>query len=140
LLIQLARRLGATVYTTVGSPAKAELARGAGANETINYSEQDFEAEVRKLTNGRGVDVVYDSVGLDTIMKGLNCLRPRGLMVSYGQSSGPAPPIDVVSLSSKGSLFLTRPTLAHYAATREEVQWRAGDLLKWAASGELKVK
>jgi NADPH:quinone reductase len=140
LLIQMARQLGATVYTTVGSPAKAELARGAGANETINYSEQDFEAEVKKLTGGRGVDVVYDSVGVTTFEKSLNCLRPRGMMVSFGQSSGPVPPFDPIILSAKGSLFLTRPNLAAYAANKEEVQWRAGDLFKWAGAGQLKVK
>lgn len=140
LLIQMARKLGATVYATVGNAAKAELARGAGANETINYSEQDFEAEVKKLTNGRGVDVVYDSVGAATFQKSLNSLRPRGMMVSYGNASGPVPPFDPIVLSAKGSLFLTRPNLAAYIANREEVQWRAGDIFKWAASGELKVK
>jgi NADPH:quinone reductase len=140
LLIQMARKLGATVYTTVGSPAKGDLASQAGANAVINYAQQDFEAEVRTLTQGRGVDVVYDSVGATTFQKSLNCLRPRGMMVSYGQSSGPVPPFDPITLSAKGSLFLTRPNLAAYAANREEVEWRATDIFKWAASGELKVK
>jgi NADPH2:quinone reductase len=140
LLIQMARKLGATVYATVGNAATAERARRAGANQTINYSEQDFEAEVKKLTNGRGVDVVYDSVGAATFQKSLNSLRPRGMMVSYGNASGPVPPLDPIVLSAKGSLFLTRPNLASHIASREEVQWRAGDIFKWAASGELKVK
>src|SRR4029077_13034537 len=121
LLIQVAKKLGATVYATVGNEAKAELARAAGADETIIYSKQDFEAEVKRLTGGRGVDVVYDSVGADTFAKSLNCLRPRGYMVLYGQSSGPAAPIDPGILAGKGSLFLTRPTLIHYAMSRDEI-------------------
>jgi NADPH2:quinone reductase len=140
LLIQMARRIGAIVYTTVGSAAKAALARDAGAHETINYSEADFEVEVKKLTNGAGVHVVYDSVGATTFQKSLNCLRPRGMMVSYGQSSGPVAPFDPIALSAKGSLFLTRPTLHHYASNGEEVQWRAGELLAWAAAKQLIVK
>ena len=140
LLTQIARKLGATVFTTVGSEAKAELSRQAGADEVILYSSQDFEAEVKKRTSGRGVDVVYDSVGANTFEKSLGCLRPRGYMVLFGQSSGPVPPFDAAILNSKGSLFLARPSLAHYAATREELNSRASDLFKWIASGELKLR
>jgi NADPH:quinone reductase len=139
LLIQIARLLGATVYATVGNEAKAELARAAGATETIIYSKQDFEAEVKKLAAG-GVDVVYDSVGANTFEKGLNCIRPRGYMVLFGQSSGPVPPVDPSILMGKGSLFLTRPTLGHYASTRDEIAWRTSDLFRWLGSGELKFK
>src|SRR5205085_422637 len=112
LLTQIAKKLGATVYATVGSEAKAALAREAGADETILYTKQDFEAEVKRLAGG-GVDVVYDSVGATTFDKSLNCLKPRGYMVLYGQSSGPVPPVDPGMLAPKGSLFLTRPTLLH---------------------------
>ena len=140
LLIQIARRLGARVLATAGTPQKAELARAAGAHDTILYSSQDFESEVKRLTSGRGVDVVYDGVGAATYEKSLNCLRPRGYLVLYGQASGPIPSIDPLALMSKGSLFLTRPTLHHYAASREEIQSRAGDLFKWLDSGELQLK
>lgn len=140
LLTQVAKKLGATVYATVGNEAKAELARGAGADETIIYSEQDFEAEVKRLTGGRGVDVVYDSVGADTFAKGLNCLRPRGYMVLYGQSSGPVAPVDPAVLVGKGSLFLTRPTLTHYSMSRDEILSRTSDLFRWLENGELKFK
>jgi len=140
LLIQIAKKLGATVYTTVGNEGKGELARGAGADEIIIYSRQDFEAEVKRLTGSRGVDVVYDSVGVSTFEKSLNCLKPRGYLVYYGHSSGPVPPFDPSVLVAKGSLFLTRPSLMHYAATRDEVLWRTSDLFKWVGSGELKVK
>ena len=140
LLIQIARRLGARVLATAGTPQKAELARAAGANETILYATQDFESEVKKLTAGRGVDVVYDGVGAATYEKSLNCLRPRGYLVLYGQASGPIPAIDPLALMSKGSLFLTRPTLNHYAASREEIQWRSADLFRWIDSGELKLR
>lgn len=139
LLIQIARLLGATIYATVGTEAKAELARAAGANETIVYSKQDFETEVKRLAPG-GVDVVYDSVGVDTFAKGLNCLRPRGYMVIYGQSSGPVPGVEPSVLMGKGSLFMTRPTLGNYAATRDEIAWRTSDLFRWLGSGELKFK
>src|SRR5438309_2243821 len=137
LLTQVAKKLGATVYATVGNEAKAELARGAGADETIIYSKQDFEAEVKRLTGGRGVDVVYDSVGADTFEKSLNCLRPRGYMVFYGQSSGPVQPFDPVILASKGSLFLTRPGFPQYSATRDEILFRTNDLFRWPGAGEL---
>ena len=140
LLVQLARHFGARAIGTVSTNAKADLARKAGANDVILYSELDFEAETKRLTEGRGVQVVYDSVGRDTFLKSLNCLAPRGMMALYGQSSGPVDPIDPALLAQKGSLFLTRPSLAHYAATREELLWRAGDLFKWIASGELHLR
>ena len=140
LLIQIAKKLGAAVYTTVGNEAKGELARGAGADEVIIYTRQDFESEVKRLTGGRGMDVVYDSVGVSTFEKSLNCLRPRGYLVYYGHSSGPVPPFDPSILVAKGSLFLTRPSLMHYAATRDEVLSRANDLFRWVGNGELKVK
>jgi NADPH2:quinone reductase len=140
LLTQMAARLGARVLTTVSTEAKAELSREAGASDVILYSEQDFEAEVKRLTNGKGVDVVYDSVGKTTFEKSLNCLRPRGLLALFGGSSGPVPPFDLIQLSGKGSLFVTRPTLWHYIATRAELEWRAGDVLGWAAKGELKLR
>ncbi len=126
LLTQIASRLGASVITTVSSKEKAELSREAGAKEVILYTEQDFEAEVKRFTNGKGVDVVYDSVGKTTFDKSLNCLRPRGLLALFGASSGPVPPFDLIQLSGKGSLFITRPTLWHYVATRAELEWRAG--------------
>ena len=139
LLIQIARKLGATVYTTVGSEAKALLARAAGAQGTIVYTKQDFEAELKRMVPG-GVDVVYDSVGATTFDKSLNCLRPRGYMVLYGHSSGPVPPIEPALLAAKGSLFLTRPTLIHYSMTRDEILSRALDLFRWLEAGELKFK
>lgn len=140
LLTQMASQIGARVITTVSTPAKAELSREAGASEVILYTEQDFEAEVKRLTDGRGVDVVYDSVGKTTFEKGLNCLRPRGLLALFGGSSGAVPPFDPIQLSSKGSLFLTRPTLWHYIATRAELEQRAGEVLSWAATGKLKLR
>ncbi|MCS6774351.1 MAG: quinone oxidoreductase [Anaerolineae bacterium] len=140
LLTQIARRLGARVIATVSSDEKAALAREAGAHEVIRYDQQDFEAEVRRLTSSEGVDVVYDSVGKDTFLKGLNCLKPRGYMVLYGQSSGPVDPIDPQLLNQKGSLFLTRPNLGHYIQRREELLGRADDLFRWMRQGELKVR
>jgi NADPH2:quinone reductase len=140
LLTQIAVRLGARVITTVSTPAKAELSHEAGASEVILYTRQDFEAEVKRLTDGKGVDVVYDSVGKTTFEASLNCLRPRGLLALFGASSGPVPPFDLIQLSGKGSLFITRPTLWHYVATRAELEWRAGDVLNWAAKGELKLR
>jgi NADPH2:quinone reductase len=140
LLTQMVARLGARVITTVSSEAKAELSREAGASDVIIYTEQNFETEVKRLTNGKGVDVVYDSVGKTTFDGSLNSLRPRGLLALFGGSSGPVPPFDLIQLSGKGSLFVTRPTLWHYVATRAELEWRSGDVLGWAASGELKLR
>ena len=140
LLTQMATRMGARVITTVSTKAKAELSRKAGASDVILYSHQSFEDEVKRLTGGKGVDVVYDSVGKDTFEQSLNCLRPRGMLVLFGASSGPVPPFDLIQLSSKGSLFVTRPTLWHYIATRQELEWRAGEVLGWAAKGELKLR
>lgn len=137
LTVQMAKMQGARVIATVGSAAKAELARKAGADEIVNYAEQDFVAEVKRLTGGRGVDVVYDSVGVATFLKGLDCLRPRGMMVSFGQSSGPVAALEPLLLSQKGSLFLTRPTLGHYCADRGELLYRANDVLGWAATGAI---
>ena len=140
LLVQIAKKLGARVIATVSTDEKARIAREAGADEVILYSQQDFEAETKRLTGGKGVEVVYDGVGKTTFAKGLNCLKLRGLMVLYGQASGPAEPINPQILNQKGSLFLTRPTLGHYLLTREELLWRAGDLFLWITSGELKVR
>lgn len=140
LITQLADKLGAKVYATVGSDAKAALAREAGASHVINYTTQDFEAEVKRLTGGRGVDVVYDSVGKDTFEKSLNCLRPRGCLALFGFSSGPVPLFDPATLGAKGSLFLTRPGLAHYIATREELVMRTTDLFRWIVEGALTLR
>ena len=140
LLCQIAKRQGARVLGTVSTREKAALARGAGADEVILYTGQDFETEVRRLTNGAGLQVIYDSVGKTTFEKGLGCLAPRGMMVLYGQSSGPVGPFDPQVLSQKGSLFLTRPTLAHYTATRAELLGRAGEVLGWIKSGKLTVR
>ena len=140
LLTQMAAKLGARVITTVSSEAKAELSREAGASDAIIYTQQNFETEVKRLTSGKGVDVVYDSVGKTTFDSSLNCLRPRGMLALFGASSGPVPPFDLIQLSGKGSLFITRPTLWHYVATRAELEWRAGDVLGWAATGELKLR
>jgi len=140
LLTQIAKRCGARVIATVSSQAKAELARAAGADEVILYNQVDFEAMVKRLTGGAGVEVVYDGVGQTTFLKGLNCLKPRGYMVLYGQASGPVEPISPQLLNQKGSLFLTRPVLGHYLLTNDELAWRAGDLFAWMAAGELKVR
>ncbi|MER2599801.1 MAG: quinone oxidoreductase [Caldilineales bacterium] len=140
LLVQLAKRAGAQVIATVGSAAKAELARGDGADAVINYREQDFEAEVKRLTDNRGVDVVYDSVGQATFNKSLNSLRPRGLLALFGQASGAVPPFELQTLNQRGSLFITRPSLGHYIATRSELFSRAGDLFLWLADGSLRVR
>jgi len=140
LLCQIAKLRGARVIGTVSTPEKAALAREAGADEVIRYTEQDFEAEVKRLTDGAGLQVIYDSVGKTTFDKGLNCLARRGMMVLYGQSSGPVGPFDPQLLSQKGSLFLTRPTLGHYLATRDELQARAGEVLGWLKTGRLKVR
>ena len=140
LLTQMASRLGARVITTVSTPAKAKLSRAAGASDVILYTKQDFEAEVKRLTGGKGVDVVYDSVGKTTFEGSLNCLKPRGLLALFGASSGPVPPFDLIQLSGKGSLFVTRPTLWHYVATRADLEARADDVLGWVATGELKLR
>lgn len=140
LLCQMARDAGARVFGTVSTQEKARLAREAGAEVAIRYTEHDFEAEVKRLTNGQGVQVVYDSVAKDTFEKSLNCLSPRGYLVLYGQSSGPVPPFDVNQLSAKGSLFLTRPTLGHYTRTRDELLERAHDVLNAVSSGTLKLR
>jgi NADPH2:quinone reductase len=140
LAVQMGKMLGARVIGTAGNAAKVQLARSAGADEVINYSEQDFLVEVKRLTNGRGVDVIYDSVGVTTFLKGLDCIRPRGMMVLFGQSSGPVAPIDPNILNPKGSLFLTRPNLAPHCATPEELHWRAGDVLGWIAAGKLELR
>src|SRR5580658_10680477 len=140
LLTQMAVRLGARVIVTVSSAAKAELSLEVGASDAILYTEKEFEPEVKRLTGGKGVDVVYDSVGETTFDGSLNCLRPRGLLALFGASSGPVPPFDLIQLNSKGSLFVTRPTLWHYIATRAELEWRSGDVLEWAAKGELKLR
>ncbi|MBI3666953.1 MAG: quinone oxidoreductase [Acidobacteria bacterium] len=139
LLIQIAKMRGARVFGTVSTEEKAALARRAGADEVILYASQDFEAEVRRLTSGVGVDVVYDSVALTTWEKSLRSLRQRGMLVLYGNSSGPAPAIDPLRLSQQGSLFLTRPKLGDYVATRQELLQRAGEVLDWVAAGRLHV-
>jgi NADPH2:quinone reductase len=140
LLCQVAKRRGARVIGTVSSEAKARLAREAGADEVILYTEQDFEAETRRLTGGAGLQVVYDSVGKTTFDKGLNLLARRGMMVLYGQSSGPVPPLDLQVLNQKGSLFVTRPTLFHHVVTRDELLVRANELFGWVADGSLRVR
>lgn len=140
LLTQMAAQAGARVIATVSTLEKEKLAREAGAAEVIRYTEVDFEAEARRLTNGRGVDVVYDSVGMTTFEKSLNCLRPRGLMVLYGASSGAVPPFDPIELVKKGSLFITRPKLEDYIATRDQMLSRAEDVLGAVGAGKLKVR
>lgn len=131
LLVQMAKMRGAHVVATVGDESKARLVEELGADEVIIYTRTDFALQAK------GMHVVYDSVGKDTFEKSLDCLRPRGVMVSFGNSSGPVPAVAPLMLSQKGSLFLTRPTLAHYAATRDEVEWRASDVLSWISSGKL---
>jgi len=140
LLVQVAKLLGATVFGTVSTEEKAELAREAGADHVILYTKSDFEAEIKQLTSGRGVDVVYESVGRQTFDKSLSCLKPRGMLVLYGQSSGPVPVIDPQILNTKGSLFLTRPSLAYYIASREELDARAADLFGWIREGRVKLR
>jgi len=140
LLVQVAKLRGARVIGTVSTEEKARAAKQAGADEVILYTQQDFEAEVRRLTDGKGVSAVYDSVGKTTFDKSLNCLKRRGYMVLCGQSSGPVPPMDPQILNAKGSLFLTRPTLAHYTADRAEVLQRANDLFQWMLAGRVQVR
>jgi len=140
LLVQMAKNLGAEVIGTAGSKEKADLAREAGADEVIIYTEQDFEGETRRLTDGKGVHVVYDGVGKTTFEKDLNVLRPRGYLVLFGGASGPVPPFDLMKLTQKGSLFVTRPSLAHYIATREELEQRSGDVMQMITRGDLKLR
>jgi NADPH:quinone reductase len=140
LIVQMAKIIGARVIATAGSQEKSKIAREAGADEVILYREQDFQEETRRLTNGKGVDVVYDSVGATTFLKGLDCLHPRGMMVAFGNASGPAPAIEPLLLNQKGSLYLTRPSLAHYVATRQDLEWRAGDLFRWLVEKKLTLK
>ncbi len=139
LLVQMAKKIGARVIGTVGNEEKGKLAKAAGVDDLIIYTRQDFEAETKRLTDNKGVHVVYDGVGKDTFEKGLNTLRPRGYMVLFGGASGAVPPFDLIKLSQKGSLFVTRPTLNSYVATREELLWRANDVLNAIAAGELKI-
>src|SRR5438093_5820030 len=140
LLCQLAKMRGARVIATVSTEDKAKLARAAGADDVILYTRQDFVAEVKRLTGGKGVQVVYDGVGQTTFDKGLSCLAPRGMMVLFGQASGPVPPFDASILNAKGSLFLTRPSLSHHVAAREELVERARDVLGWIRDGKLKLR
>ena len=140
LLIQIAKKIGARVIGTVSTEEKAALASNAGADHIIFYTRDDFEPEVKRITGGAGVDVVYDSVGKTTFEKSLNCLRRRGMMVLFGQSSGPVTPMEPGTLNAKGSLYLTRPGLAHYTATRDELMWRSGDLFQWISEKSLSIR
>lgn len=139
LIVQMAKLLGARVIGTVSNAKKASQAEAAGCDHIINYKREDFAAEVRKLTNGRGVDVVYDGVGKATFEGSLSSLRPRGMLALFGQASGPVPKFDPQTLNQKGSLFLTRPSLGHYAASRDELLWRAGELFEWRRTGKVRV-
>jgi NADPH2:quinone reductase len=138
-IVAAAKLRGANVIGTVSTAAKAEIAREAGCDEVINYTEQDFEAEVKRLTGGKGVDVVYDSVGKLTWEKSLNSLKPRGMMVTFGNASGPVDPVSPLLLNQKGSLFLTRPNLGNYTATRGELLWRAKDVFRWLGDGQVEL-
>jgi NADPH2:quinone reductase len=140
LLVQMTHNIGARVIGTVSTGEKASLAREAGADDVILYTKVDFEAETKRLTDGKGVDVVFDGVGKTTFEKGLNVLRPRGYMVLYGGASGAVPPFDLIQLSQKGSLFITRPTLVHYTATRDELERRADDVFGMIRDGKLKLR
>jgi NADPH2:quinone reductase len=140
LLVQMSKNLGARVIASVSTEEKARLAREAGADDVIFYTTQDFEVETKRLTDGKGVHVIYDGVGKTTFDQDLNVLRPRGYLVLFGASSGPVPPFDLIKLSQKGSLFITRPTLVHHIASHEELQQRAGDVLNMIASGKLKLR
>jgi NADPH2:quinone reductase len=140
LLTQVAKVRGARVMTTVSTEEKAELSRQVGADLVVLYGEQDFEAAAKEFTGGKGMQVVYDSVGKTTVAKSINCLAVRGMLVLFGQSSGVVETIDPLILSQKGSLFFTRPTLVHYIATREELQARASDLLAWIGAGKLRLR
>jgi NADPH2:quinone reductase len=138
LISQMVKLRGGRVIGTAGTREKAEVARKAGADDVILYREQDLVAEVKRFTGGKGVDVVYDGVGEATFMQSVDCLKPRGLMAAFGQSSGPIKPVDPLLLSTKGSLYLTRPTLANYSSP-DEIKWRSGDVLGWIASGKLNL-
>ncbi len=140
ILVQMAKIAGATVIGTVSTEEKARLAKDQGADHIIRYTETDFLEEVKRITDKKGVDVVYDSVGSTTFHKSLDCLRPRGMMASFGQSSGPVGQIDPLVLSQKGSLFLTRPTLTNYISDPEELKWRASDIFNWIAAGRLHIR
>ncbi len=140
LLVQIAKMAGARVIATAGTEEKSQLVQKAGADHVILYQQTDFEAEVKRITGGRGADVIYDSVGRSTFDKSLNCLRPRGMMVLFGQSSGLVPPVDLTILNTRGSVYVTRPSLGHYVATREELAWRANDIFQWVTDGKLKVR
>ena len=140
IVCQWAKHLGATVIGTVGSPAKAELARAHGCDHPILYNDEDFTAKTKEITGGNGVDVVYDSVGQATFMQSLDCLRPMGMMVSFGQASGSVPPLDLGELAARGSLFLTRPSLMAYTAAREDLLNHAGDLFEVVQSGAVKIE
>jgi NADPH:quinone reductase len=139
-LVQIAKIAGATVIGTASTPEKAQLAKDSGADHIILYNDQDFAVETKRITNGKGVDVVYDSVGKTTFLKSLDCLRPRGLMVTFGQSSGGVDPIDPLLLNQKGSLFLTRPSLGNYISDPAELKWRSSDLFQWIEDGRLKLR
>ena len=139
-IVTAAKLRGARVIGTTSTQEKAKIAREAGCDEVILYTEQDFESEARRLTAGRGVDVVYDSVGAATWDRSLGSLRPRGMMVSFGNASGAVPPFQPLILSQKGSLFLTRPTLMHYCSTRDELLWRAGDVFRWLIDGQFQLR
>ena len=139
LIVQMAAMIGARVIATVGSEAKAKLTLGDGSSDAILYSTQDFVAETKRLTDGKGVDVVYDGVGQATLLKGFDCLKPRGMMVAFGNASGPAAPVDLLLLSQKGSLYVTRPTLFTYIASREDLEWRSSDMFRWIGEGKLKI-
>jgi NADPH2:quinone reductase len=140
LLCQMGKMLGATVIGTVSTEEKAALAKGAGADHVILYSKQDFEPEVKRITGGRGVDVVYDGVGATTFDKSLSCLRPRGFMILFGAASGPVPPLDLQIINQRGSLFVQRPSLNHHIAAREELVQRAGEVLGWIRDGRIKLR
>jgi len=140
LLCQMGKMLGATVIGTVSTEEKAALAKGAGADHVILYSKQDFEPEVKRITGGRGVDVVYDGVGATTFDKSLSCLRPRGFMILFGAASGPVPPLDLQIINQRGSLFVQRPSLNHHIAVREELVQRSGEVLGWIRDGKIKLR
>src|SRR5437016_4021048 len=140
LLVQMCHNIGAQVIGTTSTEEKAKLARDAGADEVILYTQSDFETETKRITDGKGVNAVFDSVGKTTFDKSLSVLKPRGMMVLFGGSSGAVPPFDPIALSSKGSLFLTRPTLGHYTATRDELEFRADAIFVMIAAGKLKLR